>query len=187
MSRFRSIEVILIAALVACTGPAMAHAWRATPVTSATPSAEGVTLEVVPKSCPITKPPAHPFVPPYPPESYPDNFWFGTEKLWINLPSDGTWKLGHYNPSETAFRQKLLWWHKGFEGRTDQEPILKVMGKRLDSPAPTFEENESAEPYGGPNARFIVVGLDIPTLGCWKISGRFGTAELSFVVWVTPH
>ena len=143
-------------------------------------------LKEIPKSCPVTKPPAHPFVPPYPAEFYPGNFWFGTEKLWINLLSDGTWELGHYSPSETAFRQKLLWWHKGFDGAADQQPILKVTGKRLDSPAPTFEENESAEPYGGPNAQFIVVGLDIPTVGCWNITGRFGTAELSFVVWVTP-
>jgi tetratricopeptide (TPR) repeat protein len=140
----------------------------------------------VPESCPVTKAPAHPLVPPYPAEDYPGSFWFGSEKLWINLPADGTWKgLPHYNPTDTAFRQKLLWWHKGFNGRKNLQPILKVNGKRLDFPAPTFEVEESANTYGGPDSRFIVVGIDIPTLGCWKIKGVFGAAELSFVIWVT--
>jgi len=184
MSPSRSALVMLLVTVLACTGATIGFAWRATPQTQSTSAA--TTQDDVPKSCPITKPPVHPFVPPYPAEFYPGYFWFGTEKLWINLPADGTWKLGHYNPSETAFRQKLLWWHKGFERLNDSEPILKVAGKRLDSPAPTFEEEESASTYGGANSQFIVVGLDIPTLGCWKITGRFGTAEVSFVIWVTP-
>jgi len=145
-----------------------------------------LVLKEPPKSCPITKPPAHPFVPPYPAEVYPGNFWFGSEKLWINLPADGTWKgLPHYRPTDTAFRQKLLWWHKGFDGRNDLEPTLKVSGKRLDSTAPIFKVEESANTYGGPDSRFLVVGIDIPTLGCWEIKGVFGAAELSFVIWVT--
>jgi hypothetical protein len=32
----------------------------------------------------------------------------------------------------------------------------------------------------------MLVGVDIPTLGCWEIRGRYAEAELSFVVWVGP-
>ena len=32
----------------------------------------------------------------------------------------------------------------------------------------------------------MLVGVDFPTLGCWKITGKYAYAdvELSFVVWV---
>jgi hypothetical protein len=32
---------------------------------------------------------------------------------------------------------------------------------------------------------FMVVGVNLPTLGCWEIKGRYENAELTFVVWVT--
>ena len=143
----------------------------------------------VPESCPVTKPTAHPFVPPvpYPILTGPDGFWFGTEKLWIQLPTDGTWKgLPHYRPTDTAFRQKLLWWREGYDWH-DYQPPLKVTGKRLDFPAPPLATDEHAN-GGWTDDRdhpFIVVGIDIPTLGCWKITGRFEDAELSYVIWVT--
>ena len=31
----------------------------------------------------------------------------------------------------------------------------------------------------------MVTGMDISTLGCWKITGHSKDVELSFVVWVT--
>jgi hypothetical protein len=30
----------------------------------------------------------------------------------------------------------------------------------------------------------MVVGIDIPTLGCWKITGHYEDEELTFVIWV---
>ena len=140
----------------------------------------------IPESCPVTKPPAHPFVPPSPYPRQADGFWFGTNKLWMHLPTDGTWKLGHYRPNDTAFRQKLFWWREGYDWHNDSHPMLKVTGKRLDSPAPPFgTEHGNAGWTDDSNHPFIVVGIDIPTLGCWKLTGRFEDAELSFVIWVT--
>jgi hypothetical protein len=143
-----------------------------------------------PESCPVTKPLAHPFVPPapYPSQTIPDGFWFGTEKLWIQLPTDGTWKgLPHYRPTDTAFRNKLFWWREGYDWHNNAQPMLKVTGKRLDSPAPPLvtDGHANAGWTGDSNHSFIVSGIDIPTLGCWKITGRFEDAELSFVIWVT--
>jgi hypothetical protein len=151
------------------------------------PLRDGV-LKEVPKSCPVTKPPAHPFVPPspYPTQTNSSGFWFGTDKLWTQLPMDGTWKgLPHYNPTDTAFRQKLLWWRRGYDWRTENAPKLRVTGRRLDAPAAPLEAGTSHGWTDDANHPFMVVGMDIPTLGCWKVTGRFEDAELSFVIWVT--
>ena len=32
----------------------------------------------------------------------------------------------------------------------------------------------------------MVVGINIPSLGCWKITGRYQDEELSFVICVAP-
>ena len=42
-------------------------------------------------SCPVTKPPLMAFIPPspYPTELSAESFWFGTEKLWTELLTDG--------------------------------------------------------------------------------------------------
>jgi hypothetical protein len=143
----------------------------------------------VPESCSVTRPPARPFVPPLPYAilTGPNSFWLGTEKLWTLLPADGTWKgLPHYTPTDTAFRQKLFWWREGYDLHNYQPP-LKVTGKRLDSPAPPLATDEHANGSWTDDRDhpFIVVGIDIPTLGCWKITGRFENGELSYVVWVT--
>ena len=90
-----------------------------------------------PESCRVTKPPARPFVPPspYPAETSPDSFWFGTVKLWTRLPADGTWRgLPHYTPDDPTFRQKLLFWRKGYKSELPRQ--LTVTGRRLDASAP---------------------------------------------------
>jgi hypothetical protein len=140
----------------------------------------------VPEACQVTKPLAHPFVPPspYPNQVGPDDFWFGNEKLWTVLPTDGTWRgLPHYRPTDTAFRQKLLWWRRGW--RIENPPKLRVTGRRLDSPAAPLEAEASNGWTDDANHPFIIVGMDIPTLGCWKVTGRYEDAELSFVIRVT--
>jgi hypothetical protein len=65
--------------------------------------------------------------------------------------------------------------------------MLAVTGKRLDSPAPPLQMDEHANNgwTGDPDHPFIVVGINLPALGCWKITGHYKDVELSFVVWVT--
>jgi len=139
----------------------------------------------VPESCPITKPPTHPFVPPspYPNETGPDGFWIGTNKLWIGLRRDGTWEKLPQWPDGT-FRQKLFWWHEGYNARRDPRPNLKVTGKRLDSPAPPIQSEASNGWTSDADHPFIVNGINLPSFGCWRITGHFEDAELSFIVWV---
>ena len=53
--------------------------------------------ERVLKTCPVTKPPAEPFVPPPPYWTHhnPDQFWYGTESLWTLIGIRGVWNVHH--------------------------------------------------------------------------------------------
>jgi hypothetical protein len=138
-------------------------------------------LDDVPETCPVTRSPALPFVPPwpYPLKAGPGAFWFGTDSLWTALPADGAWRdLPHY-------RQKLFFGRKGYVVRTEQQPKLTVTGRRLDSPAPPLLADKAANNgWVKRDQPFIVTGINFPTLGCWEIIGRNRDAELTFVVWV---
>jgi|SRR5579862_469523 hypothetical protein len=144
--------------------------------------------EQVPESCPVTKPPIHPFVPPSPyPTTHTNGFWFGTDKLWTYLPKNGIWRLSHYSPTDTTLSQKLPWWREGYDPHNDPppeyRPMLKITGKRLNSPALSFASDNADNVIGRPP--YIMTGLDIPSVGCWKITARFEDAELSFIIWIT--
>jgi hypothetical protein len=145
------------------------------------------TVEEPPESCPVTKPPQPPFLPPPP---YPSDglIWVGSPKLWTNIPTSGTWRgLPHYTPEDSRFRQKLFWWSEGYDSRIENPPQLTITGKRLDGPAPPLSADSTSN-AGWTNDRdhpFMVAGIFIPTLGCWKITGHYKSAELSYVVWVS--
>lgn len=111
-------------------------------------------------------------------------FWFGTEKLWTWLPLDGTWRLGHYSPTTPGFRQKIFWWRKGYYWEADPKPELTVQGRRLDIPASSFLIPRATNGRTEFLKSFMLVGADIPTHGCWEITGRYKGDELTFVVWV---
>jgi hypothetical protein len=143
--------------------------------------------EEPPPSCPITKPSDPSFVPPAP---YPSDgiSWIGTTKLWTFVPADGVWRaLPHYTPEDSRYRQKLFWWSEGYDWRTENPPDLTITGQRLDGPSLPL----STDPHANAgwkddrNHPFMVDGIFIPTLGCWKITGHYKGEELSYVVWVT--
>jgi hypothetical protein len=31
-----------------------------------------------------------------------------------------------------------------------------------------------------------MTGINFPTVGCWEITGRYESDELTFIVWVAP-
>jgi hypothetical protein len=141
-----------------------------------------------PASCPITHPPDESFAPPSPypaelPPQYVGEFWYGAPELWTMLRTDGTWNsLPH---TSDGYTQKLVWWRQGYDMVAEPTPKLTVTGKRLDAPAPPLFEsgatNASAE-----LGEMMMIGVSIPTLGCWEIKGEYKGHELSFVVWVAP-
>lgn len=141
-------------------------------------------------SCPVTKPPLMAFNPPspYPAELPASSFWFGTENLWTNLPMNGTWKgFPHSRPTDSALRNKLFWWHDGYDWRTENPPNLTVTGKRLDATAPPLatDEHTNAGWTDDQNHAFMVAGIFVPTLGCWQITGDYKGNRLTFIVLVT--
>jgi len=128
------------------------------------------------EACPVTNASDHTVIPPWPYPTVPDSgrSWFGTDRLWVALPEDGTWR---------GYRQKMQWWRLGYDYHTEPEPKLKITGKRLDAPAPPLMAK--IDNVAGPIPS-IMAGLDFPALGCWEITGHYESDELTFVVWVAP-
>ena len=142
----------------------------------------------IPATCPVTEPyQTSLFVPPppHPPKAPAGNFWFGSDTLWTVLRVDGRWEgLPHYTPTDPTFRQKLFFYRQGYFARMERKPHLIVTGKRLDSPAPPLLSDGATNGLHG-DQQFMVVGINLPTLGCWEIKGRYQDDELTFVVWVS--
>lgn len=140
-----------------------------------------------PGSCPITVPQDPPFTapPPYSPDSpFGSNFWYGSHALWTDLPKDGIWYALPHNPE--GYTQKVFWWREGYIWNEEPEPALTVTGERLDASSPPLIVSRATNAYASDIGSAMLVGVDFPTLGCWKITGKYADAELSFVVWVAP-
>ena len=142
----------------------------------------------LPATCRTTTAPDVPFTPPMPypakpPARYVGQFWYGTPELWTMLGADGIWSsLPH---SDAGYTQKVFWWNQGYNVDAEPTPKLTVTGRRLDaaaSPLVSSGATNASADFG----EAMLVGVDIPTLGCWQITGHYRGNELSFVVWVAP-
>ena len=147
---------------------------------------EKTKTDNAPETCPVTKPyQTSLFVPPLPyrAKAAKGSFWFGTDRLWTNLPSDGTWRGLPYDTTadRPTFGQKLFWWRQGYDAYAEPQPKLTVTGKRLDSPAPPLAVDRATNVFVAHGAAMLV-GLGFPTLGCWEITGRYEGDDLTFVV-----
>jgi hypothetical protein len=104
--------------------------------------------------------------------------------IWHVLPIDSKGRIAHAARDIAEYSQKLAWYREGYDWHSDPQrdrPMLKVTGERQDAPAPPLEAHANAVTDSPP---YIMVGIGIPTVGCWKITGRFEDTELSFLVWV---
>lgn len=129
-------------------------------------------------TCPVTKPPEPPFIPPSPyPEAGGKSFYIGTPKLWVLVyagPWDGLprWPEG--------YRQKIVWWSEGYNAKNDPRPSIEISGRRLDGNAPPLVVTGANGSWT--NIDFIMSGVNFPTTGCWEITGKFKGAEVKFIV-----
>lgn len=180
--RFPLLTILILASLMAgCAATANAQAPE-----YVTPKSESVS-ENARAECPVTVPQDPPFTapPPYSPNSpFESNFWYGSNSLWTDLPKDGVWYALPHNPE--GYTQKIFWWREDYIWNEEPEPGLTVTGERLDTPAPPLSVSRATNAYADDIGSAMLVGVDFPTLGCWKITGNYADAELSFVVWVGP-
>jgi hypothetical protein len=140
-----------------------------------------------PDYCPVTQPPAEAFVPsePFRQEPYPGHFFYGTEALWTSIPHDPVW----YGSEGSGYTQKLFYQRDGYFWRDDPTPALFVTGRKID---PTSKEVQTLVTFAATNAyspddgSFMLVGADIPSTGCWEITGVYGKDELTYNIWVAP-
>jgi len=170
--------------LIACAGSAVAQPNEIIP-TSTPQTSEPTTSVTTSNGCPVTVPQIPAFTPPAPYDSlssFNGHFWFGSSALWTVLPQTGVWEYLPHNP--TGYSQKILWWRDGYVWNEEPEPNLFVSGERLDASAPPLIASKATNAFASDIGSAMLVGVDFPTLGCWKITGRYNNAELSFVIWV---
>lgn len=155
-------------------------------------SGAGAESKDVPASplapCAVTARPQVVFVPPAPyppaaPSAEDGAFWYGSAQLWTMLSDSGSW--ASLPRSATGYSQKTFWWWKDYNPEQDPNPDLSVTGKQLDAPdshlIASRATNASAE-FG----QAVLVGVEIPSPGCWEITGEYRGHKLSFVVRVLP-
>lgn len=156
---------------------------KSVPITS---EPSETVLHAPPASCPLTIPQDPPFTPPSPYDSmgFEAEFWYGSDALWTAVRQNGIWEALPQNPE--GYTQKVFWWRDRYVWTEEPEPDLTVTGERLDASAPPLHASEATNASASDIGSAMLVGVDLPTLGCWKITGKYGEAELSFVVWVAP-
>ena len=123
--------------------------------------------------------------PPYPTKAGNGRFWFGTDRLWTNLPENGLLRglADEITSAHPTISEKVFWWRQGYDARVEPRPRLRVTGKRIDSPAPPLEVSPTTNAFTQHSAAMLV-GIGFPTNGCWQISARYEDDELTYVIWI---
>ncbi len=132
------------------------------------------------EACPVTQAPGSEFIPPEPWPPQPpgeDQFWYGQDGLWAALPRDGSWR-------QLALGEKFWWWSEAFDVSEDDTPNLTVTAERLDGDAPIFRTDEATNGYHPSFNWAMLVGVELPSPGCWQFTGEYKGQQLSFVLWV---
>jgi hypothetical protein len=193
MQRLSSFLTILVLAslLAGCAPSANAQSKEVKAVDSSNsptdlPEKSDTVSKDPPADCPLTVPQDPPFTPPLPYSDlrFKGEFWYGLNSLWTAVPQNGIWFGLPHNPE--GYTQKVFWWREGYVWTEEPEPALTVTGERLDATAPPLNVSKATNAYASDIGSAMLVGVDFPTLGCWKITGQYEKTELSFVVWVAP-
>lgn len=164
-------------------GPTFGEPSRGTAPSDATASASVAPEQA---ECAVTKPePAFVAPSPYPAAAPPlyESDWYGSEALWTMLDRDGErWSAG-----AMTMGVKTFWWSLDWPGmRDDPQPALTLVGTRLDGPG-RFTAGPATNAARDDFGEAMLVGVEIPTAGCWQITASYGDAVLSYVVSVSDE
>lgn len=111
--------------------------------------------------------------------SYEGRFWYGTPALWTSLPTDGIWS--ELPQDVDGFVQKAVFWRDGYVAIDEPNPDLTVSGRRLDAPSKVFSFSDATHGWDE-TGDFMLLGISIPTEGCWEITAKYQDTLLTFVV-----
>jgi hypothetical protein len=136
--------------------------------------------------CLTTLPPYPAFVPPAPFFTTSTDVWYGTDSLWTQLWVNSTWHLENNVGKGKFYRAKLGFGRKEYDRLTVPLPKLIVAAKKLDSEAPLVFGKHASVWSVGNNTLAMTALIDIPTIGCWEITGQYRGQAVSFVVSVEP-
>ena len=117
--------------------------------------------------CPITTPNNS-----QPPGSTFGSVFHGNGALWVGL-WDSNVVVWPPEP-DGSVDAKFGWWRAA-------SGDLRIDGRRLDAAAPPLTANVP-EVYG--STGFQATGIFFPSAGCWEVTGRVGSASLTFVTLV---
>ena len=105
------------------------------------------------------------------------NHFYGNASLAVDLWPDGTIVFkpdgGGFVQSDGSLGIKFAWW-RGVRGE------LTTDGRRLDKSS-DFRPRTESQPHAYPAMGWLPTYLIFPTPGCWEVTGRIGTASLTFV------
>lgn len=138
-------------------------------------------------TCAVTRPDPV-FVPPSPflaapPAAYASS-WYGTAHLWTMLARDGEVWEGWVAATPPVLPQKTFWWSADWRPGAEPEPAIAVVGRRLDGTGSfTYGPGTNASADFG---TAMLVGIDIPSYGCWELTARYRDASLTYVAFVGP-
>jgi hypothetical protein len=135
-------------------------------------------------TCPITRPQQPQFIPPAPYSTTVPSagFWYGASSLWTAIPNSGTWPGLPYESG--SYVQKVFWWRDRYDWRSETSPKLSVRGVRIDGPAKPLASSDATNASAADIGSSMLVLVHIPAPGCWKVTGQYKDASLSFVMWV---
>lgn len=137
-------------------------------------------------TCPVTIPPAEGVAPPAGiPETPPDGVWYGTPELFTALPVEGARWSALPPGADGGVGQKTFWWSDAFVAADEPMPAITVTASRLDREAPEVIESPGTNGNRADVGSFMLVGIELPSTGCWAITADYRGAELSYVVLVT--
>ena len=174
-----SIAVLLFAAF-ACTSSSAETPPAPTPTPTPTPQTFLALAD-----CPIATVTA-PYVAraPYlaqPPDHY-KSAWYGSDDLWTILHPEGeVWSALPNNGGK--FTQKTWWLSNNFDIERERQPLITVTGARLDAPGSFTAGGPGTHGYTD-FGNAMLVGIGIPSEGCWEIAAEYKGARLAYVVLV---
>ena len=126
--------------------------------------------------CLVSRPEASPVTVP----GMGDAPWFGSESLAVRLPAKGRWDgMGSADP----FRDKSSFWGPGYVAASEPRPDLKITGVKLEDERTihTLSVGRATNAFG-PAWQQMLVLVEFPSAGCWRVSATYVNAGIRHVL-----